>query len=118
MPPGVAQETFICEVEIMKSELTECEVTVEGEFVSQSTMEEWGWSESLDPMFDLRFKRALFKVSHARPKRFLCASCIYLVEATDRSCQEALPYPAEKVAEAPGHKSIVSSLCLLLGTFQ
>lgn len=32
----------------MKSELTECELQVEGEFVPQSKMEEWGWSESLD----------------------------------------------------------------------
>ena len=57
----------------MKSELTECEVTVEGESVSQSTMEDWGWSESLDPIFDLHFNRAVFRASHARPKIFLCA---------------------------------------------
>lgn len=48
MVPWVAQETFICEVEIIKSEMTQCELTVEGEFVSQATMEAWGWSEHLD----------------------------------------------------------------------
>ena len=72
--PRLAQETFICEVEIMKCELTECEVTVEGEFVSHSTMEEWGWSESLDSMFDLCLKCAVFRVPHARPNKFLCYS--------------------------------------------
>ena len=50
------KETFICEVEVMKSELTESEVTVEGEFVSQSTMEEWGWSEYLFCFFIPRKK--------------------------------------------------------------
>ncbi len=41
-----AKETFICEVEVLKSEMTACEVVVEGEFASEATMEEWGWSES------------------------------------------------------------------------
>lgn len=40
-----AQETFICEVEVLKSEMTSCELVVEGEFASVLTMEEWGWSE-------------------------------------------------------------------------
>ena len=31
----------------MKSEMTECQVTIEGEFVTQETMEFWGWSELL-----------------------------------------------------------------------
>ena len=31
----------------MKSEMTECQVTIEGEFVPQATMESWGWSELL-----------------------------------------------------------------------
>lgn len=31
----------------MKSEMTECEVTIEGEFVTQATTESWGWSELL-----------------------------------------------------------------------
>lgn len=35
----------MCEVEVMKSEMESCELTVEGEFVSQAKMEEWGWSE-------------------------------------------------------------------------
>ena len=43
-----AEETFVCEVEILKSEMTECEVVVEGQFVSEAAMEEWGWSEFLD----------------------------------------------------------------------
>jgi len=44
-----SQETFICEVEVLKSEMTSCEVTVEGEFVSEATMQdEWGWSEPID----------------------------------------------------------------------
>ena len=38
----------MCEVEVMKSEMTESQVTVEGEFVSQATMESWGWSERLN----------------------------------------------------------------------
>ena len=41
----IAKETFICEVEVMKSEMMECELNIEGEFVSQDTMESWGWSE-------------------------------------------------------------------------
>lgn len=40
-----AQETFMCEVEVIKAEMTSCELVVEGQFVSQATMEEWGFSE-------------------------------------------------------------------------
>ena len=31
---------------MLKSEMTSCELVVEGEFASVLTMEEWGWSES------------------------------------------------------------------------
>ena len=42
------QETFISECEVIRSELMESEVTVEGEYVSKKTMaESWGWKESL-----------------------------------------------------------------------
>ena len=40
-----AQETFVAEVDIMKSELAESDVTVEGEFMTRTQMEEHGLSE-------------------------------------------------------------------------
>ena len=46
-----AQETFIAEVEVLRSEMMSCKLVVEGEFVSTEKMEEWGFSEYL--YFDL-----------------------------------------------------------------
>ena len=43
----VAQETFISEVEIIRSEMESQEVVVEGEYASEQTMTEWGFSEYL-----------------------------------------------------------------------
>ena len=40
-----SQETFVAEVEIMKSELAESNVTVEGEYMSRDQMENHGLSE-------------------------------------------------------------------------
>lgn len=40
-----AQETFINEVEIIRSELESAELVIEGQFVSVATMEEWGRTE-------------------------------------------------------------------------
>lgn len=51
----LAQETFICEVEIIREELRQCELIIEGEFVTEEEMEKWGWSERLDCMFDHRW---------------------------------------------------------------
>lgn len=43
-----AKATFIEEVEVIRSELEESEVTVEGENISKDDMlNEWGWSEFL-----------------------------------------------------------------------
>lgn len=39
------QETFVSEVEILRSEMESSEVVVEGEFASESQMEEWNFSE-------------------------------------------------------------------------
>ena len=41
------QATFIAEVEVIRSEMLEHEVTVEGEFASEALMYEWGFSENL-----------------------------------------------------------------------
>jgi len=38
----------VSEVEVLRSEMESTEVTIEGEFAAQSTMEEWGFSEYLD----------------------------------------------------------------------
>ncbi|CAK9080269.1 Uncharacterized protein SCF082_LOCUS38276 [Durusdinium trenchii] len=40
-------DTFVEEVEIMRAEMKETELVIEGEFVTVQTMEEWGWSEKL-----------------------------------------------------------------------
>ena len=48
IPQLPAKETFICEVDVMKAELESCELTVEGEFISEAKMEEMGWSENLN----------------------------------------------------------------------
>ena len=44
----VTQAVFVAEVEVLREELRECTLTVEGEFVSEGWMkDEWGWSECL-----------------------------------------------------------------------
>lgn len=40
-----SKETFICEVEVLRQELKECELLVEGQFASESQMEEWGYTQ-------------------------------------------------------------------------
>ena len=41
-----SKETFITEVEVIRSEMEETEVTINGEFVTREKMfDEWGWSE-------------------------------------------------------------------------
>ena len=48
MLPGirvVIKDTFISEVEFMRSEMLESEVVIEGEYASVQTMREWGFSE-------------------------------------------------------------------------
>lgn len=42
-----SKETFVAEVEIIKSEMEASEVTVDGEYMSQDKMEELGYSEPL-----------------------------------------------------------------------
>ena len=39
------EEEFILELEVLQSESLENNLTVEGEFCSESTMESWGWSK-------------------------------------------------------------------------
>lgn len=42
------QSVFVSEVEVLREELRECTLTVEGEYVSEEFMkDEWGWSECL-----------------------------------------------------------------------
>ena len=41
----IAEETFISEVEILREEMRETEVVVEGQFASEADMVEWGFSE-------------------------------------------------------------------------
>ena len=42
-----AQEVFIAEVEVLRAELYEKDITIEGEFLSEAAMEEEGISELL-----------------------------------------------------------------------
>lgn len=39
------EETFVTEVEVMKEELAELELVVEGEFKTAQELQELGWSE-------------------------------------------------------------------------
>ena len=39
------KETFIAEVEVLREEMRETEVVVEGEFATEAQMAEWGFSE-------------------------------------------------------------------------
>ena len=39
------QEEFVTELEILNSDILENNLTVEGEYVSESTMETWGWNK-------------------------------------------------------------------------
>ena len=41
------QEAFIQELEEIHETYEEDELTIEGEYASEATMLEWGWSESL-----------------------------------------------------------------------
>lgn len=44
--PCMSKDTFVAEVEIIRSELEETEVVIEGEFVSRDTMiNDWEWTE-------------------------------------------------------------------------
>ena len=45
-----AKATFISEVEVIRSEMLESEVVVEGEYASVETMRSWGFSECLSSM--------------------------------------------------------------------
>ncbi len=36
------------ECELLRSDMLQSELNVEGEFVSESTMKDWNWSENLD----------------------------------------------------------------------
>ncbi|CAK9095168.1 unnamed protein product [Durusdinium trenchii] len=41
-------DTFVEEVEILRAEMKETELTIEGEFVTVQTMkDDWGWTEKL-----------------------------------------------------------------------
>ncbi|CAL1164117.1 unnamed protein product [Cladocopium goreaui] len=42
---GTLKETFIAEVEVLREEMRETEVVVEGEFATEAQMAEWGFSE-------------------------------------------------------------------------
>ena len=42
-----AKETFLTEVEVLREELMESEVVIEGEFASEAQLMEWGFSELL-----------------------------------------------------------------------
>ena len=45
-----AQETFIQEVEVIRQEMEETEVVIDGEYVDKQTLlETWGWTETLGP---------------------------------------------------------------------
>lgn len=50
LPVTGLKETFICEVEVLRQELKECELLVEGQFASESQMEEWNYT----PHFGLK----------------------------------------------------------------
>ena len=43
----VAKEAFVTEVDVLREELRESEVVIEGEFVPESSMVEWGWTPRL-----------------------------------------------------------------------
>lgn len=43
----LAKETFICEVEVLRSEMESSELVIEGEFASEADMADWGFSEYL-----------------------------------------------------------------------
>ena len=47
------QEEFITELELIQSETLENGLSVEGEYVSEAGMEQWGWSKYLGDDFVL-----------------------------------------------------------------
>ena len=74
----LSQATFITEVEILKQELMESEVVVEGEYVSRKVLlEEWGWSQCLACLhaLALQFFRsrvdAVIKFCRTNPAKFM-----------------------------------------------
>ena len=45
------EEAFLEECELLRSDLLENDLNVEGEFVTEDVLrDEWGWSEKLDPV--------------------------------------------------------------------
>lgn len=42
------QEAFIQECELLRSDLLQHDLDVQGQFVSEKTMREWGWTEILE----------------------------------------------------------------------
>ena len=42
------QEAFIQECELLRSDLLQHDLDIQGEFVSEQTMEQWGWTEILE----------------------------------------------------------------------
>ena len=114
--------------------MTSCEVVVEGEFVSEATMEEWGWSEPIDwimyyPYLSI-FILYLFKSftlslplcnwyetsteigfyqssCFSKYRALWIYSCNLLNEAKDRCSEETLPHQPEETSQAP-HKFLGS----------
>ena len=41
------KDSFIEECELIRADLLEQELVVDGQFVTEDTMQEWGWSECL-----------------------------------------------------------------------
>lgn len=73
-PHHSTKETFIAEVEIIKSEMESSEVNVEGQYMSQAKMEEEGYSE----LFGFKFELLLMFGGFASQK-FSKKHSLYLV---------------------------------------
>ena len=64
----LTQETFIQEVEVLRQELEETEVVIDGEYVSRDTMlNEWKWSENLG----LEKHTAIYYNVHSKTKTLI-----------------------------------------------
>lgn len=79
---SLAEETFVSEVEVLKAELQSCQLTVEGEFYSETHM-----SDVLKLSEHLACERGVRSL-------VLCGS-----EAADQGDQEALPHQSHEASQ-------------------
>lgn len=75
----------------MKSEMTSCELVVEGEFVTEDTMYEWGWSEQLS-------WKTMSLLKHQ--VNMNCRHVSMCAKAKGGGCEDTLQDPARQVDEA------------------